>query len=91
MFDFGFVEKPVFLFAKDLEKYKLNERKMYFSIEEVPFTIAESEIDLITNINNFNYNEYRYNCNAFKNKIGFNDSGKGAEIITNIIINKIRE
>nr|WP_295574194.1 CDP-glycerol glycerophosphotransferase family protein [uncultured Intestinibacter sp.] len=91
MFDFGFVEKPVFLFAKDLEKYKLNERKMYFSIEEVPFTIAESEIDLITNINNFNYDEYRYNCNAFKNKIGFNDSGKGAEIITNIIINKIRE
>lgn len=91
MFDFGFVGKPVFLFAKDVENYRLNERKMYFSIDDVPFTMAENEEQLVINIQNFVSENYKYDCNKFKKKIGFSDSGKGAKTIADIIIKKIEE
>lgn len=91
MFDFGFVGRPVFLFAKDVENYRLNERKMYFSIDDVPFTMSENEKDLISNIQNFEFGNYKKDCNQFKKKIGFEDSGKGAKIVADIIIKKMKE
>ena len=91
MFDFGFVGKPVFLFAKDVENYRLNERKTYFSINDVPFTMSENEKDLISNIQNFEFGNYEKDCNQFKKKIGFEDSGKGAKIVADIIIKKMKE
>lgn len=86
MFDFGLVNKPVFLLAKDFEDYCKFERKMYFSISDLPFSLAINEKQLHDNIKNFEENQYRLKCNLFKDEIGYEDNGSGAiEIVQQII------
>ena len=53
--------------------------------------MAENEEQLVINIQNFVSENYKYDCNKFKKKIGFSDSGKGAKTIADIIIKKIEE
>ena len=89
MFDFGFARKPVFLLAKDVEKYLREEREWYFKLEDVPFDLAQSEKALEDNILNFNENRYRQSCVDFEKEIGFVDFGMGAKMLADRIIKKI--
>lgn len=86
MFDFGFAKKPVFLLAKDVDKYLREEREWYFKLEEVPFELAQSEKDLENNILTFDEHRYRLLCDEFERKIGFEDSGMGAKVLADQII-----
>lgn len=88
MFDFGFTGKPVFLFAKDLTWYLSEDRDVYFSLDELPFSLATNEEELFKHINNFDIETYSdLNC-KFKEQIGFEDHGNGAAYIADIIANK---
>lgn len=89
MFDFGFAKKPVFLFAKDLERYLREERECYFSLSDVPFDLSETEDCLMEYIYRFDFNEYNRKCDIFEEKIGFHDSGQGAKMIADLIIKRI--
>lgn len=88
MFDFSFARKPVFLYVKDVKEYLANERTLHFSFDEIPFSKAETFDELIGNIRDFNKNRYNKKCDLFFEKIGLEESGNGAEIIGNIVIDK---
>lgn len=88
MFDFAISKKPVFLYVADLEKYLLEERDLYFSFSELPFSYAKTVEELLNNIFVFDNKNYIRKCDEFFSKIGMNEDGLGAETIGNIIIEK---
>lgn len=56
MFEFPVCEeKPVFLFAKDVDLY---DRGFYFDIHKLPFALAETEEELYRNIESFDQSAY---------------------------------
>ena len=89
MFDFGFTRKPVFLYAKDVERYIKQERKWYFGFDQVPFTLSQTEDELIECIVKFDIEKYIHECALFEKKIGFVDSGNGSKIIADRILKEI--
>lgn len=89
-FDMGFVKRPVFLFAKDWQKYLKNDRETYFKQTEIPFSFSKNEIELVENIANFDYLHYKNELDSFYNMIGMDDSGTGATKIASILVEKLK-
>lgn len=81
--------RPVFLFMKDFDEYKRNDRAQYFSANELPFSFAQTETELEKNIEQFDDALYQRNLHYFFDKIGQTESGKGAIIISNILKEKL--
>ena len=63
---------------------------MGFEASELPFSFARNLLELEENIRNFNEKSYQDNLCAFFNKIGMRDSGKGAQSIAKIILEKLK-
>lgn len=89
IFDFGATEKPVILYAPDLETYLTKDRGMYFSPAELPFPLTHNEKELCEAIIHFNEFCYKQRKEAFYKFIGYSDDGKGDEHIADIIISRI--
>ena len=89
-YDMALVQKPVFSFAQDYDDYIKNDRPQYFETSELPFSFARNLLELEENIRNFNEKSYQDNLCAFFNKIGMRDSGKGAQSIAKIILEKLK-
>ncbi|MEY2701522.1 MAG: hypothetical protein RLY43_142 [Bacteroidota bacterium] len=87
MFEFYLMNKPVFLYASDVEFYK-NERGLYFEIEELPFPKSNSYDGLLKNIVNFDKDTYFDQVNKFMDIIDFQEKGKASQIIVSEI-NKV--
>lgn len=85
MFDFAVSKKPVFLYAADIDDYTKNDRAFYFKIKELPFTMANNNMQLINNIQNFNENEYLKGIDEFNKKVGSFEHGKASEKIAQMI------
>lgn len=90
MFDFMLTKKAVFLYTSDLQNYKNNERGFYFEIKNIPFSIAETFEELLSNISDFNIDDYRIKTEAFLSKIENAETGNAAEKLTDIIERFIR-
>lgn len=54
IFDAALRNIPCFTFATDFEKYK-GDRGVYYEMDELPFSYAKNNDELISNIKNFNY------------------------------------
>lgn len=89
MFEFMLTGRPTFLFMKDLKRYIVHERKLYFSFEELPFLMAEDESELWNNILQFDQEVYRKKCKLFMDRIDMRDDGNGAERIADIVLSQI--
>lgn len=86
MFEFGpMLKKPVFLFAKDLCEYTKSDRALDFDFNELPFVMTETIEDLENEIKRFDRVLYNKSIEEFINKTGLEESGRGDEIIANII------
>ena len=72
MFDYIFMYKPCFIYAKDLNEY---ERGFYYPIFELPFSVAQSNVELIENIKKFDGDNYCEQINTFLNRIGSCEKG----------------
>ncbi|MCY1689909.1 CDP-glycerol glycerophosphotransferase family protein [Exiguobacterium sp. SL14] len=88
MFEFSYTNKPVFLFARDIEDYK-KDRDFYFDIYSLPYKISKNNKELGENIKEFRYEEYQKKLKMFKDKLSIledgNSSKKVAELIYKII------
>lgn len=89
MFDFAFVGKPAFLFTKDYAHYTQKERGLYFSLDELPFSRADSDDALEANILNYSEMQYKKHCEAFCQRIGYQDDGSGSKQLADIILKKM--
>lgn len=84
IFDAALVKKPCFMFTLDFDKYK-SEQGVYYELEELPFSYARNNNELVENIINFSNDDYQSKWNAFKERMGLYESGHAAEDIAYVI------
>lgn len=81
MFDFAILKKPCFIYAIDKDEY---DRGFYWELEQLPFPIAESEEQLVHNIELFSLESYIDSLNRFVNEVwGLNEDGQACERMYN--------
>lgn len=85
MFEFMLTKKPVLLYINDFMNY-IKERNIYFDLNSLPFPIAKSNTELISNIISFNSSIYENVIAKFAIDVGLNETGKASEIIVEEII-----
>ncbi len=86
LFEASFVNKPVFLFATDLEDYLLNEYDLLIGYHELPFPVAESNEELERNILGFQGEEYEERVTAFLEHYGVHEDGHASERAAQFIV-----
>ena len=89
MFDYGYLNKPLFLYASDVADY-LNERGFYFDYYKLPFPVATNIEELISVYNKYNKTTYINNLKKFYNDVGLKETGNSAKKIANIIIEECK-
>lgn len=89
MFDYGYLNKPLFLYSSDVTDY-LNDRGFYFDYYKLPFPVATNIKELISICNEYDKNNYMNRLKTFYNKIRLKESGSSAKKIANIIIRKCK-
>ncbi len=88
IFDFALQYKPGLIYATDLEDFK-NDRNFYFDIEDSPFPISRNESELITNLVNFDFSNYKTRLDEFFKSVKLNETGKASQKVAKIIMEKI--
>lgn len=89
MFDYLFMKRPCFIFAKDLESYTKNDRGLYFRISELPFSVSTNTDELCKQIIGLDMEDAVQKYEAFIKKVGSFEDGRASEKITNIIMNNL--
>lgn len=89
MFEPAFVKKPVLLFATDKEEYIEKEYDLLIDYDSLPFPIAEDNEALLRNVEEFDYEIYRKNVDAFLKRYGVCEDGnasvRAAEFINTLV------
>lgn len=91
MFEFMLTGRPVFLFAGDIARYLADERELYFTFEELPFSLAENKTQLRQNILEFDCEEYKAACMQFMELVGMEEDGEGARVLADRILEEIHK
>ncbi len=84
MFDFLFTKKPCFIFASDIQDYKVI-RDFYYPIYETPFSVSENNDELEKNILNFNFEIYEKNIEIFLKKKDVKEDGSASKAAADIV------
>ena len=85
VFEFAVTGKPAFIFATDFEDYK-KDRDVYFSFDDLPFQVAQSNNELHQHILSFSDVDYKLKHAKFYNDtIGICEEGKASIKIADII------
>lgn len=89
IFDAAITGIPCFTFAKDYSEYEKG-RGLYYKLEDLPFSLATTNAELINNISNFDNDKYHSKWNDFKTRMGLIETDCSAEKIANLIIDVIK-
>lgn len=90
MFDFALTRRPCFQFATDIDEYK-NDRNFYFPIDDTPFPLAKSNVEMTQCIQAFDDASYQKDCDAFFEKMGFVLDGKASARCADWILERIKK
>ena len=77
--DFGLKNKPIFIFATDLDEYRKSDRGFLFSIDELPYPKASTNDELVDNIKTFNEKAYKENLKKYYITTGSYEKGESCE------------
>lgn len=89
MFDFMLTQKPIFLYATDVEEYRA-ERDFYYEITELPFGLSDCNETLEKAILEFDENKFHKMLEIYSKKIGlFESDVSSSKIIADIIEKKL--
>ncbi len=91
MFDFMFSNKPIFLYAKDLERYANADRGFYIDYERLPFPIAESNEILREEVKKFDRSSYLNKLAQFIKEMGFAEDGTASQKAAELVLNAIKK
>lgn len=86
MFEAALIYIPVFLYVPDMEDYLLRQRALHLRFEDMPFSIAETNDDLMQSIIGFDKKSYDKETREFLRKFNVCDDGHAAERAVNNII-----
>ena len=78
IFDFIMKGAPAFIYARDIEQY-LNSRGFFYPLTQTPFSIAENDETLASNIMNFDSESYAKALKEFLDEKGCYEDGHAAE------------
>lgn len=84
-FDASFAGIPVLLYADDVQEYIRNRGQFMWKREELPFDIAETNDELILNIEKFDEKPYLDRVHAFMYKHEVVEDGHAAERVADVI------
>jgi CDP-glycerol glycerophosphotransferase len=84
MFESYLLNKPVFLYATDVEEYQ-KERGLYFEFAHLPFPKANNYDNLLKLIEDFDNDKYVEIVSGFMDSIGFDENGEACQQITSKI------
>ena len=84
IFDFLLTKKPGFIYATDIEEYS-NERGMYYSVYDTPFSVAKNNDELVSAIENYNEEEYLEKVKSFLEEKGCIEDGNASTRIIEFI------
>lgn len=84
MFDFALSNKPVFLFATDIDDYK-NDRNFYFNLQDLPFSISTNNEELAQRIMSLDESSYIVGLNKFYAEVGMNRQGRACEMVVDLL------
>ena len=84
MFDFMLTNKPVFVYATDVNKYE-KQRGLYYPLDTTPFPIAKNNIEMIENIKKFDIEKYIKNVDEFLKEKGCIENGHASERVVDLI------
>lgn len=90
MFDFMLTGRPCFQFATDIEAYR-NDRNFNFSLDKLPFPLAENNDELEEKILGFDEKAYAEALEKFSGEFGIIADGKAAERCVDWILDKMKE
>ena len=79
-FDTLVQKKPCIMYIPDLDDYLAKDRNLYFTFDELPFEKAVKEI-----ITKFDKEAYEEKVDSFTKEIGFAETGKASEYVSNMI------
>lgn len=90
MFDYMLRRKPVFVYARDYDKYK-DERGFYYSLSKTPFPIADNNDQIVKNIESFDNEKYIEEVEEFLKDKGCMEDGQASKRIVDLILKIIEE
>ena len=90
MFDFMLTGRPCFQFASDIEAYR-NDRNFYFSLDRLPFPLAEDNDALERAVLDFREEDYRAAVDRFIRETGIVTDGRGAERCADWILQQTQQ
>lgn len=82
--DFVLTRKPGFLYVTDRERYE-KARGLYYPLEDTPFPIAENNMQMVNNIENFDTTEYLARVEKFLSEKGCIEDGHASARIVDFI------
>lgn len=85
IYDFMLQRRPGFIFATDIDLYN-NERGFCYPLETTPFPIATSNDELISNVLNFQNDDYLCRLEAFLEEKGCVEDGHASERVVDKIL-----
>lgn len=77
VFDSAIAGVPGFVIGLDYDRY-MEDRDVYFKMEDLPFPFARTNVELINNIRGFDKTMYEQKWNHFKKEIGLTETGHAA-------------
>lgn len=89
-FDACFAEIPVLLYADDVNEYTKNRGKFMWKREQLPFLIAETNVELIENVKKFDVNIYTQKLHEFIKQYGICENGQASQKVADLIEEKMR-
>lgn len=84
MFDYMLLNKPIVLYATDIEEYK-KDRDFWIKLEDLPFPMAKSNKELIDIINDINNKDYKQIYDNFGKEQGLCETGNSSKNVVKII------
>jgi CDP-glycerol glycerophosphotransferase len=88
MFDYMLLNKPIILYAADIEEYK-RDRDFSIKLEDVPFEIAKNNNELFEIIENMKTKDYKKIYEIFGKEYGLNETGRASDEVVKIIEEKV--
>lgn len=89
MFDAMMAGKKVFLLACDYEHFISTDRKLLFSINELPFTLSTSDEQLLIKIEQYREIDYINQVNKFKKIVSLKEPGNASDKVADIILKQM--
>lgn len=84
-FDAINMNMPVFLYADDLQEYTGERGKLMWDMNTLPFTVAETNEELVRNIEEFDEETYKRKIAEFSKEYGVLEDGHAGERVADVI------